>query len=318
MRNILLCAFMAVILMQSLSANDIYKFIPRNSQQVLQVNLSSIIGMETIKQDLIRNVNRQAGLDQKNDKLLNFSDLIEKIVVVTPDLTVDRTYLFVKFKMTETEFCRKLEETAGVKLVTVPGSSPVERRFSFDGEQLFPGAAMKKRTFALAFLTGNVAIIAKDDLTGYRQIKDTGLSRTKQLELQKPKKLAAGFVELTPAFLAENPYLPQIQRAVYSLSAGNDGSLQINASAVCADEQTANQTLMQVQQYIMVGGIVLNQLDPELMQEWLVSVKAVRDQNAVSVNGNFTRSFINRLSEASEKLAGTLKQAESADGEKKR
>ena len=96
-----------------------------------------------------------------------------------------------------------------------------------------------------------------------------------------PHSLAAGYSVISAQFLAENPFLPRIRRAVYSLTAGKDGSLQIRASAVCADEELANQTLMQVQQYIMVGGIFLNQLDPELMQEWLTSVRVNRDKATV-------------------------------------
>ena len=69
---------------------------------------------------------------------------------------------------------------------------------------------------------------------------------------------------------------------------------------------------MQAQQYVMVGGIMLNQLDPELMQEWLTSVKATRDKTAVNLNAYFSKRFITRLTEASDKLAATLNQPESA------
>ena len=312
MRNILIMALIAAVLPHTLCANDIYKFIPRHSQQVVQINLSDIAGMETIKHDLIRNVNRQAGLDQKDDKILNIGNFIEKIIAVTPDLTVDETWIFVKFKNSEAEFCRKLEELGGIKLSRVPGSRTAERRFVLQGNQLFPGIAMKKRTFALAFPARNVAVIAKDDLSGYRKIKELGLSERKRNELTVPRSLAAGFSEISAEFLAEYPYLPKIRRAVYSLTAGKDGSLQIRASASCADETLANQTLMQVQQFVMVGGIMLNQLDPELMQEWLTSVKAGRNKTTVKLNAHFSKHFITRLAEASEQLAGTLNQPESA------
>ena len=68
----------------------------------------------------------------------------------------------------------------------------------------------------------------------------------------------------------------------------------------------ANQTLIQIQQYVMVGGLMLNQVDPELMQEWITSIRAGRDKNAVSVNAFFTKSFITRLAAASEKAAEEL------------
>ena len=295
------CAVM--FLFNALYANEIYQFIPANSQQVLQVNLNAVAGMETIQQDLVRNINRQTGLDPKNEKLQNFGSLVERLVAVTPDLMVDETFIFVKIKIPEAEFCRKIEELTGSKLVPLPGTKPVERRFTLEGNQVFPGVALKKRTFAVMFLSGNVAVFAKNDLSNYRKInKGPGISEQLRKELNPPKALAAGFVVFTADFLAENPYLPQIRRARYALSAEKDGSLRIKASAVCPDKKMAKQTLAQVQQFVMVGGMMLNQLDPELMQEWITSVRVGRDKNEVAVNAFFTRDFINRLAAASEKL----------------
>jgi hypothetical protein len=300
----ILIAAIAVILPKVLFANEIHKFIPSNSQQVLQVNLKDLAGMESIRQDLVSNINRQTGLDPKNEKVQDFSNLIETVVAVTPDLMVDETFIFVKSKITEAEFCRKIEELTGSKLVTVPGTDPAERRFTVEGNHIFPGVALKKRTFAVRFLSPNVAVFAKDGLSNYRS--SAGLPEKKRKELNVPKALVSGFVEFTPEFLADNPYLPQIQRAVYSLSGGKDGSVWIQASAVCADEKMAKQTLIQVQQFVMVGGLMLNQVDPELMQEWVTSVRVGQNKNAVSVNAFFTKSFITRLAAASEKAAEEL------------
>ena len=71
MRMILIAAI-AVILPKVLFANEIHKFIPSNSQQVLQVNLKDLAGMESIRQDLVSNINRQTGLDPKNEKVQDF------------------------------------------------------------------------------------------------------------------------------------------------------------------------------------------------------------------------------------------------------
>ncbi|MBQ6599366.1 MAG: hypothetical protein IJH79_17600 [Lentisphaeria bacterium] len=302
--RVLLIAAITAILPQFLCANEIYRFIPSNSQQVLQINLKDLAGMESIRQDLVSNINRQTGLDPKNEKVQDFSNLIEKVVAVTPNLMVDETFIFVKFKITEAEFCRKIEELTGSKLVPVPGTNPVERRFIIEGNRIFPGITMKKRTFAVRFLCPNVAVFAKDELSNYRITN--GLPMKKRKELDAPRALVSGFVEFTPEFLADNPYLPQIQRAVYSLSGEKDGSVRIQAAAVCADEKMANQTLIQIQQFVMVGGLMLNQVDPELMQEWITSIRAGRDKNAVSVNAFFTKSFITRLAAASEKAAAEL------------
>lgn len=319
MRIVLWFALIAMALPQFLPANEIYRFIPRHSQLVLQVNPGYAAAMETVRQDLIRNIGRQAGLDEKNDNLPDLSSLIEKILVVIPDLTVDETCIFVKIKCNEAEFLRKIKELTGINLAPVQGTVPAERRFTIEGNQLSLGGIGKKRTFALAFLTGNVLVLAKDNLSGYRKFRDFGLPEKKRKELAVPKALAAGYAEITAAFLAEYPYLPRIQRAVYALTAGNDGSLQIHAAADCADENSTGQAFMQAQQYIMVGGIVLNQLNPELMQEWMNSVKAGRDKTTVTVTGKFSGSFIKRLADASGKLAGTMNnQPESAGREKMR
>jgi len=319
MRMILIAAI-TVILPQFLCANEIYRFIPSNSQQVLQINLKDLAGMESIRQDLVSNINRQTGLDPKNEKVQDFSNLIDKVVAVTPDLMVDETFIFVKFKITEAECCRKIEELTGTKLVTVPGIKPVERRFTVEGNHIFPGVALKKRTFAVRFMGPNVAVFAKDSCFKLGLFSSIGISEKKLKELNVPKALVSGFVEFTPDFLADNPYLPQIQRAVYSLSGGKDGSVRIQASAVCADEKMANQTLIQIQQYVMVGGLMLNQVDQELMQEWITSIRAGRDKNTVSVNAFFTKSFITRLTAASEKAAAELNPPSSpaAKPEKKR
>lgn len=306
MRKILIAAAIAIIFPQFLCANEIYTIIPSNSQQVLQINLKNLAGMESIRQDLVGNINRQTGLDPKNEKVQDFSNLVEKVVAVTPDLMVDETFIFVKFKITEAEFCRKIEELTGSRLVPVPGTNPVERRFTVEGNHIFPGVALKKRTFAVMFRSPKVAVFAKDRLSNYLKFSGLGLSERKRKELDPPMALVSGFVEFTPEFLADNPYLPQIQRAVYFLSGGKDGSVRIQASAACADEKMANQTLIQIQQYVMVGGLMLNQVDPELMQEWITSVRAGQDKNAVSLNAFFTKSFISRLAAASEKAAGVL------------
>ena len=305
MRTILIAAAAALFLTQILCANEIYKFIPSNSQQVLQINLKDISGTENIRQDLVRNINRQTGLDPKNDKVQDFSNLIEKIVAVTPDLMIDETFIFVKFKITEAEFCRKIEELTGTKLVPVPGTIPAERKFTVEGNHIFPGVALKKRTFAVRFLSPNVAVFAKDSLSNYRSTP--GLPENKRKELDVPRALAAGFVEISPGFLADNPYLPQIQRAVYALTAENDGAVRINASALCADEKMANQTLIQIQQFVMVGGLMLNQADPELMQDWLSSVRINREKNRILLNAFFTRQFLARLESASGKLSENMK-----------
>ena len=98
-----------------LTAAEIYDFIPRHSQQVLQINLDVLQGMESFQDDMVRNVFRHSGIENKKYNINDFNSLVEKIVIVTPGLTEDLTFVLIETRMPETEFCRRLEE------MTAPG-----------------------------------------------------------------------------------------------------------------------------------------------------------------------------------------------------
>ena len=290
-----------------LPAAEIYDFIPRHSQQVIQINMDVLHRMENLRDDMIRNVFRHSGVDNKKYNINDFNGLVEKIIIVTPVLTDDLTFVLIKTTMQEKEFCRRLEEVTGIRQ-TIVGTPPVQvRTVTFAGSELFPGLPTKKRTFAFAFLAPDIAVFAKDDLKAWRQYKDPGLPEQKRKKLALPKAFAAGFFETTPEFLADNPLLPQVRSASYSLSPGPADSLLIRATAFCADEKTAELTQKQFQQYIMVGGIILNQVDPDLMQDWLSSVRISREKKRILLNAFFTRQFLTKLDNASDKLSENMK-----------
>lgn len=287
-----------------LGAETIYDFIPRHSQLVLQVNLNDIAGMKTIQDDLIRNVSRQTGISKDKDKSLEFNGLAESFIIVMPVLTEDEFLIFVKTKGAPQDFRRRLEEMTGIRHTSVKNQGLEEHHIILEDTSLLPGVQTKTRTFAWAFIGKNIAVCAKDNLNGYlKYLKDRGLAAERRKELTGDKLLAAGFVEITPDFLAENPFLPQIRRAVYSIGGEPSGAVRIKALAACSDDKNANQTQIQFQQYVMVGGIMLNQLDPELMQEWVSAIRVSREKNDVLLNAAFAAAFINRLAAASEKVA---------------
>ena len=290
-----------------LTAAEIYDFIPRHSQQAVQINLNILQGEENLRDDVARNVFRHSGIDNKKYNINEFSSLVEKIIIVTPVLTEDRTFILIKTGLPEKEFCRRLEEMTGIRQTVVGNPASRIRTVTFAGSEIFPGLPTKKRTFAFSFLTPDIAVFAKDDLNAWRQYSELGLPEQTWKKLAVPKALIAGFLKTTPEFLADNPMLPQIMRASYSLSPGPANSLLIKAAAFCGDEKTAELTQKQFQQYIMVGGIVLNQVDPELMQDWLTSVRINREKNRILLNAYFTRQFLTRLENASNKLSETMK-----------
>ena len=280
----------------------IYDFIPRHSQQVLQINLDVLRGMENLRDDMIRNVFRHSGIDNKKYNVNDFNSLVEKMVVVTPVLTEDLTFVLIRTRMPETEFCRRLEEVTGIRQKVV-GTPPSRiRTITFTGSEIFPGLSTKKRTVSFVFLAPDIAVFAKDDLKAWNRFRDRGLPDQSRKKLAVPKALAAGFLKTTPEFLADNPLLPQVVSASYSLSPGPANSLLIKAAASCADEKFADLTQKQFQQYVMVGGIFLNQIDPELMQDWITSVRINREKNRIFLNAFFTRQFLTRLENALDKL----------------
>ena len=290
-----------------LTAAEIYDFIPRHSQQALQINLDVLQGMESFQDDMVRNVFRHSGIDNKKYNTNEFNSLIEKIIIVTPVLTEDRIFVLIKTRMPEQEFCRRLEEITGIRQ-TIAGTPPAQvRTVTFSESELFSGLPYKKRTFAFTFLKPDIAVFAKNDLTAWRQYGDRGLPEQSRKKLAVPKALAAGFLKTSPEFLADNPLLPQILKASYAIFPGPAKSLVIKAAASCADEKSADLTQKQFQQYIMVGGIVLNQVDPELMQDWLSSVRINREKNRILLNAFFTRQFLTKLENASGKLSENMK-----------
>ena len=284
------------------TAAGIYDFIPRHSQQVLQINLDALQGMEDLRDDMVRNVFRHSGIENKKYNINDFNSLVEKVVIVTPVLTEDLTFILIKTRLPETEFCRRLEEMTGIRQMVVGIPPSRVRTITFSESEIFPGLPTKKRTISFAFLTPDTAVFAKDNLNAWERFRDRGLPDQLRKKLAVPKALAAGFLKTTPEFLADNPLLPQVVSASYSLSPGPANSLVIKAAASCADEKSADLTQKQFQQYVMVGGIFLNQVDPELMQDWITSVRISREKKRIFLNAFFTRQFLTRLESALDKL----------------
>ena len=94
------------------------------------------------------------------------------------------------------------------------------------------------------------------------------------------------------------------------------------SAAECPGEEAAKQMQMQVQQYVMIGGIFLNQTAPELMQEWMNAVKVRSEGPKVRLTADFSKRFLEQLAATSEKMTEkadppTASPAAS-DGKKKR
>ena len=282
---------------------DIYDFIPRQSDQVIQINLTDTPETESIRKDLIGTVSRQTGFDGASDKSVDIMKDISKIVVVNPNLTEDETLIFLELKVSEKDFCRDLEKLTGSRHSTVSRGNRIERQFVQPENMTFFGIPYKKRVFAYAFPDPKVAVFAKNSLDSYYARKPLGLLKAERSSLQKPLALVAGFTRMNPQLLEDHPLLPPFYQTVYSLSAGQAGSVRLLGEFSCSDAESAEQVRQLFLQYVSISGFLLNQYDPELMREWMQQIKVTSSQTVVTVKGELSRAFLERLAAASEQMS---------------
>lgn len=286
---------------------DIYDFVPRQSDQVIQIDLTDIPGMESVKKDLTDTFSRQTGIDGKSDKYVAISKDIAKILIVTLNLTEDETFVIVGLRVPENDFCRDLEKLTGVQHAVVKRASRIERQFVLQKGNSILGIPFKKRTFVYSFPAVGVAVFAKNTLDRYFAGKPWGLPKADRTPFQYPTALVSGFTRMNPQLLQDNPLLPPFYRTVYSLSAGQAGSIRFQGEFSCTDAESAEMVKQQLRQYVNIGGFLLNQYDPELMREWMQQVKINSSSTAVTVNGELSRAFLERLAAASEQMSAAVR-----------
>ena len=305
-------------------AGDLLNHVPRRSAMVVKIDFAALNRTTEFlrKEVVLRDVVRQSGIADGKLDSDTIQSMIDEILIVTPVLTTDYTLVFVKTKVTEEMFCKKLAELTNVRQISVKTPVGTEKRITLPAGRSFSGGSSNTRTFAFAFLEQNIAVFAKDTLSPYRNYRLYGMVKPNRAALNVPKALAAGFLEMSSEFLMENPMLPPFQRVTWSLVSGPAESLRINAAAECPGEEAAKQMQMQVQQYVMIGGIFLNQTAPELMQEWMNAVKVRSEGPKVRLTADFSKRFLEQLAATSEKMTEkadppTASPAAS-DGKKKR
>lgn len=297
-------------------AGDLLDYVPRRSAQVMKIDFSVLNEMKSFRNDVLREVVRQSGVEDGKRDGETVLSMVKECLIVTPVLTEDYTLVFIKTKMTEDGFCKKLAELTGVRHIPVKTGNRTENRITLAKTRSFPGSSLKARTFAFAFLEKDIVVFAKNTLSGYWNYRTYGLLKPERASLKVPQALIAGFLEMSSGFLTENPMLPPFHRVVYSLVPGSAGSLRISAAAECPGEEAARQVQIQIQQYVMVGGIFLNQTSPELMQEWMNSVKVRGEGSRVLLTADFSKRFLDLLAETSEKVAGNVNSSPEPNGRK--
>lgn len=285
-----------------LPAVEILDFVPSNARQVFRIDLSNdLAGLNDVRNDLLTTVSRQSGFDEKERKSPNISKLLNEIVIVTPNLTEDFSFILVKTKVTEKVFCSELEKMTGLPLKSVKTEKQPEYRIEFKNFGFGPLLMPKKRSFAFAFLSDNIAVMAKDSLRQFRSFVNLGLRPNDRKLLMTPKIIAAGFVKMDPDFLLENPLVPPFVQADCVLAPGPASSLQVTMNFASAEQDDAKQLQKFLQQMVMVGAMLLNQTDEDLMQEWMTSINVKREHTVVTVKALFSRYFITRLAEQADR-----------------
>lgn len=311
------CIFLYFLLFSGiLSAANLMDFVPRRASQIVRIDVQAVSAWKIFQDDLSSVVSRQTKIDGLKDNPFTMKELVDEIIIVTPVLTEEDTFVFVKTRVPEKMFCQKLEELFGARHISVEVMNRTEKRISLPAMRLSFGPKSGKRTLAFAFLAENMAVFAENSLEKYWNCKIYGLSKQIRQSFWVPNFLAVGRLEMEPRFLQEHPFLPPFQRLVYSFARGPAESLQIKATVGCGSEEAANRVQMQVQQYVMMGGIILNQVSPELMQEWINLVKISRKNNEIFVQGDFSRSFLNAMMNASGQLTENTVQS-GKDGNKR-
>ena len=288
-------------------AAGIFDLIPSRSGQVLRIRLpDSAEKGAVIREDVLQQFFRLSGLDEEKVPRGVLLETIEEVLIVTPVLMEDYTLIFVKTKVSEEVFCRRLTEQTGLPIQPVTVNGRTEKRLNLPAVEFFPGVPAKPRTIVFTFLEKNIAVFAKDSLADYLAGKRNGLSPAKQRNLASAGALVTGFIEPNFDFLKENPFFPPLRLMFYSLAGDSSGGLRIRVYAECLDEKSATQVQMQIQQYVMLGGILLNQAAPELAPMWVSMIRVRRNNSDVFLEADLSAEFIMGLSAASDKLSANL------------
>lgn len=281
-----------------LSAAGISDFIPRQSQQVIRINVTEILGKGNVSSLVALETFRHIGFQTDMLNRPDIKNLCEYILVVTPDLTKKGTFVFVKTKMTEPAFTAAFSRLAGGRHVSVNGS---ERSLKLTLPSNVPGEPDSVKTIVYRFLSSDVVVFAVDSLASYWR-HPRGVPAGELRDNLIPDAWISGFTAADKRFQQKYPFIPPFRRAVYSVR-GSSRDLSLNCRLTAADEQSAGLLCGAFQQnVVLLGGIMLNKAAPELVQDWINAFRISRNGSAVSVTAVFPESFLNRLSAASGNL----------------
>ena len=165
---------------------------------------------------------------------------------------------------------------------------PNGMEFAFPGKNLICASTSSMKTF----------LDAKKGLPG----KFAGV-----FEKKNENTLASGFLALTEELKQKSPAAAGLNLITCSLETASATSpdLIFRADAVCTDAEAAKKTVMHAQQLQLLTGFFINNLDPDLAQEFNKSAVVKAEGNNVRLQFLITEKLIQKLSVLAE--PGALK-----------
>lgn len=312
--SFLLAAGLFFSVAQTLRASDLYSFVPRNSACALFLDLTEQNRrMPVVQENLEKMIAEQdKGLLQSNN--LKIKDICSSMVVSMPSLLESDGYVIAKTALPEQRLRGLLQKSKipDFKYSVGKYNNRNVHVLSFSTRCISKGKEkIRVRTFALMYLAPDILLITKDSIVPYFQ-EPRGLPRNLLQLLKVPGAFASGFAVTDDSFLSDNPFLPPTKLNSFSASFGSRENIVLKSEFLTATRQDANQTLLLLQQYLLLAGLFLNNENPSLAQELANSFKFQNKGLSVTVNGSLSKEFFVLLGNSASNIKERLEQQQIA------
>ena len=297
-----------------LRASDLFSFVPRNSACALFLDLTEQNRRIPVIQEKLENMvgEQDKGLLRSNN--LRVRDICSSMVIAMPSLAESDGYVIAKTALPEQRLRELLQKSKvpDVKYSLGKQNNRDVHLVSFSSRRISKGKEkIRVRTFALTYLAPDILVISKDSVAPYFR-EPRGLPQNLLQLLKAPGAFASGFAVTDNSFLADNPFLPPTKLNSFNASFGSRDNIVLKSDFRTANQQDANQTLMILQQYILLAGLFLNNENPALMQELTNSIKLQNTGSGVTMNGSLSKEFFVLLGNSASNIQERLEQQRAA------
>ncbi len=312
--SFLLAAGLFFSAVQTLRASDLYSFVPRNSACALFLDLTEQNRrMPVVQENLEKMIAEQdKGLLQSNN--LKIKDICSSMVVSMPSLVESDGYVIAKTALPEQRLRELLQKSKipDFKYSVGKYNNRSVHILSFSTRRISKGKEkIRVRTFALMYLAPDILLVTKDSVVPYLK-EPRGLPRNLLQFLKVPGAFASGFAVTDDSFLSDNPFLPPTKLNFFSASFGSRENIVLKSEFFTANQQDANQTMLILQQYLLLAGLFLNNENPSLAQELANSFKFQNRGLSVTMNGSLSKEFFVLLGNSASDIKERLEQQQAA------